>query len=196
MARKRRDLTPQEAELWSQVAKTTKSLRPTPEIPEARAAPKTLREKVTPPREAAYAPPPFTLGQSRVSSASAALIRTEVASERQGALRIDSKTHKRLKQGKLRPEARIDMHGMTLAIAQPALINFILSSQARGLRLVLVITGKGRGDMGPLPTRHGALRFNVPYWLKQRPLAQLVNHVSAAHFRHGGEGAYYVYLRK
>ena len=85
----------------------------------------------------------------------------------------------------------------TLAAAQPELIRFILSCHASGRRLVLVITGKGsRGDVGPLPTRPGALRHQVPYWLHAMPLSSVVQQVTAAHYRHGGEGAYYVYLRR
>lgn len=111
-------------------------------------------------------------------------------------LRMDAKTHRRMNQGKLRPEARLDLHGMTLAAAQPELVHFVMSCHAGGLRLVLVITGKGRGDHGPLPTRPGALRHQVPHWLHCAPLSRLVQQVQAAHFRHGGEGAYYVYLRR
>jgi len=71
-----------------------------------------------------------------------------------------------MSRGKLAPEARIDLHGMTLAEAHPELIRFILSSQAQGLRLVLVITGQGRrgSDDGPIPQRQGILRRQVPDW--------------------------------
>ena len=109
---------------------------------------------------------------------------------------MDARTHRKMTQGKLRPEARLDLHGMTLAAAQPRLMQFILSCHGNGLRLVLVITGKGRGDHGPLPTRPGALRHQVPHWLHSPPLSAVVQQVDAAPFRHGGEGAYYVYLRR
>ena len=87
---------------------------------------------------------------------------------------------------------------MTLNVAQPALTRFILNARTSGLRLVLVITGKGRqgGPDAPLPVRPGALRHNVPHWLHMPPLDQLVLQVKPAHRRHGGEGAYYVYLRR
>lgn len=113
-------------------------------------------------------------------------------------LRMDHKTHRRMSQGKLAPQARIDLHGMTLNVAQPALTRFILNARAEGLRLVLVITGKGRegGRDAPLPVRPGALRHNVPHWLHMAPMGQLVLQVRPAHRNHGGEGAYYVYLRR
>ncbi len=101
-------------------------------------------------------------------------------------------------RGKLKPEARIDLHGMTLAQAHPALNSFILNAHADGLRLVLVITGKGktRSDSGPIPERIGLLRNQVPRWLDMAPLRPLVLQVEESHRRHGGSGAYYVYLRR
>ncbi|SLN30735.1 putative DNA endonuclease SmrA [Roseisalinus antarcticus] len=114
------------------------------------------------------------------------------------AVRMDRKTHTRLKRGKLRPEARIDLHGMTLDAAHPALMNFILSAHADGKRLVLVITGKGkhRDEPGPIPQRLGVLRHQVPQWLRMAPLVGAVLDVTPAHASHGGQGAYYVYLRR
>lgn len=101
-----------------------------------------------------------------------------------------------MSRGKIAPEARIDLHGMTLAVAKSALTGFILSCSASGRRLVLVITGKGKGDHGPLPSRSGALRHEVPHWLDLPPLSRMVLQVVPAHVRHGGGGAYYVYLRR
>ncbi|MEM8658203.1 MAG: Smr/MutS family protein [Pseudomonadota bacterium] len=110
---------------------------------------------------------------------------------------MDAKAYGRLKRGKLRPEARIDLHGMTAERAHGALRGFILDAHARGHRLVLVITGKGR-DIDPHmgPARRGVLRNAVPQWLALPPLAGLVLQITPAHDRHGGAGAYYVYLKR
>ncbi|MDX5351332.1 MAG: Smr/MutS family protein, partial [Paracoccaceae bacterium] len=116
----------------------------------------------------------------------------------QAPLQMDAKTHGKMTRGKLAPEARIDLHGLTLAEAHPELIGFILNAQAQGMRLVLVITGKGkrREDIGPIPQRMGALRHQVPQWQRLPPLGPAVLQVSEAHLKHGGSGAYYVYLRR
>jgi DNA-nicking Smr family endonuclease len=113
-------------------------------------------------------------------------------------LRMDAGTHARMQRGKLAPESRIDLHGLTLAEAHPDLVHFILNAHAAGLRLVLVITGKGklRDDHGPIPQRMGALRHQVPQWLRLPPLGPVVLQVTEAHLKHGGSGAYYVYLRR
>ena len=117
---------------------------------------------------------------------------------RKSPIQMDSKAFGKLKRGKLRPEGRIDLHGMTLDRAHPALTKFILGSHAKGRRLVLVITGKGkmRDEGGPIPVRHGVLRHQVPQWLSMPPLSSAVLQVSQAHISHGGGGAYYVYLRR
>jgi len=99
---------------------------------------------------------------------------------------MDARTHTRMTKGKLAPEARVDLHGLTLAE----------NAQSAGLRLVLVITGKGRMMHEPVPRPIGALRHQVPHWLRLPPLSQAVQQVAEAHLKHGGTGAFYVYLRR
>lgn len=113
-------------------------------------------------------------------------------------LRMDRKAYLRMKRGKTHPEARIDLHGMTIAQAHPALTRFLHDAHLRGLRTVLVITGKGRtgADDGPIPERRGLLKHQVPNWVTIGSLRQIVQQVSEAHFRHGGTGAYYIRLRR
>ena len=198
MAR-RRGLSREDRALWSRVARSATPLRPvaTPDDEAmADAAPPSFVARPAPPL---YSPPPFRIGEAPAAPAKPSRLVPALSPAerlRGGPVRMDAKTYRRMAQGKLRPEARLDLHGMTLAEAQPELIQFIHAARTRGLRLVLVITGKGRGDHGPLPTRPGALRHQVPHWLSSAPLAPLVQQVSAAHLRHGGEGAYYVYLRR
>ncbi|MDO5528417.1 MAG: Smr/MutS family protein [Paracoccus sp. (in: a-proteobacteria)] len=196
MARRWRGLTPEDAELWARVARSATPLAPAPRAPEPKALPKapTLPR---PPElaSAARAVPAPTPRRGLVSHSLA-----PTPAEALGALplRMDTKLHRKLSSGKLRPEARLDLHGMTLAEAHAALIGFVRSSHARGLRLLLVITGKGsrQSEDAPWMIRPGALRHNVPHWLVAAPLGVLVQQVTPASRRHGGEGAYYVYLRR
>lgn len=113
-------------------------------------------------------------------------------------LQMDRKQHQRMRRGKSVPDARIDLHGMTLNQAHPRLIGFVQTAYSRGHRMVLVITGKGKHkpDTDPIPTRFGVLKHQVPLWLRSGILAPIVLQVETAHIRHGGEGAYYVYLRR
>ena len=190
----RRKLTPDEIALWRQVAETAQRLHPERDTHD-RPAPKPTPRK-TPTKRA----DPFTVGMAAKPRSDNAHNLVPPLSERlaDAPVHMDRKAYTRLRRGKLRPEARIDLHGMTLDRAHGTLTAFILRAQAQGKRLVLVITGKGRDrdEGGPIPVRRGVLRHQVPAWLSAPPLAQAVLQVSQAHISHGGEGAYYVYLRR
>lgn len=142
--------------------------------------------------------PAFRVGQKTNAVRPHDVMRPLVDRLSAGPVNMDNKSFGKMKRGKIKPEARIDLHGMTMAEAHPELVAFILGSQAVGRRLVLVITGKGkdRDDGGPIPTRHGILRHQVPQWLALAPLSQAILQVTPAHLKHGGHGAYYVYLRR
>jgi len=113
-------------------------------------------------------------------------------------VKMDKKSFSRMNKGRLMPEGKLDLHGMTLSQAHPALTSFILRSQSAGKRLVLVVTGKGKDKPSYdfMPVQRGILRHQVPQWLRMQPVASFVLQVSQAHIKHGGEGAYYVYLRR
>jgi DNA-nicking Smr family endonuclease len=117
---------------------------------------------------------------------------------------LDGNTADRLRRGQMDPQARLDLHGMTESTAHRALTTFLRGASARGLRLVLIVTGKG----GKLPApdapfdleldgrARGVLKTMTPRWLAEPELAGFVADVRLSHRRHGGAGALYVYLRK
>jgi DNA-nicking Smr family endonuclease len=115
---------------------------------------------------------------------------------------LDGRTAERLRRGMLKPEARLDLHGLTEDSAHRALVTFLRSASARGLRLVIVVTGKGLKQPAPdepfdMEQRtRGILKTMTPRWLAEPELVQFVADVRSAHRRHGGAGALYVYLRK
>ena len=118
-----------------------------------------------------------------------------------GPAAIEPRLARRLSRGSVQVEARLDLHGMRQHQAQQALFDFLLFSQKRGRRLVLVITGKGRSgtedEAGFMPARDaGSLRRALPRWLALPRFADLVISCSPAHRRDGGEGAYYMRIRK
>lgn len=199
---RRRKLRPEEQELWQQVARTADPLHPRPSRTEGGAAkPPPLAAEPAPASAPAPRMPisPFAVGDRALPATETHVFPRTTADRLHAApLRMDAKAFTRLKRGKLDPESRIDLHGMTLDRAHGALTHFILRAQTSGLRLVLVITGKGlREDpYDSMPRRRGVLKSQVPQWLQMAPLGQAVLQVSPAHRRHGGDGAYYVYLRR
>lgn len=195
MSRRPRKLSPEERELWGRVAQTAKALHPTRPLA---ADPVLPKPDAAPPKK-----PRPEVGDFRIGERVEARFRHDLAPSiadrlAQAPIRMDRKQHREMLRGKLRPEATLDLHGMTLAEAHPELIRFVLNAHAGGRRLVLVITGKGkRGlDDGPIPLRQGVLRHQVPHWLHLPPLGAVVMQVTEAHLKHGGSGAYYVYLRR
>ena len=182
MSRKTRRLTPEEEKLWKKVADTTSPLeRTSPGLPFSKTTPKPKEEK-----RPTYIPPKFQVGEKAQPDTAIRLPEKPV--------QMDRKALTKMKRGKKSPDARIDLHGMTAATAHTALIAFLLRAHSEQKRLVLVITGKGRtAEDG---SRVGILKRQVPHWLEQPPLRQIVLQTAEAHQRHGGSGALYVYLRR
>lgn len=194
MSRRTRGLSAEERALWDRVAGTAKPLRPQP----AHSASHDTAPKARLPKPKSE-PMDFRIGDlARPLTAMhdlAPTIEERLASQ---TVRMDRRAHRDLTRGKLAPEGRIDLHGMTLAEAHPELVRFVMNAHSAGKRLILVITGKGRrgDDRGPVPQRVGVLRHQVPVWLTQPPLGAVVLQITPAHMKHGGMGAYYVYLRR
>ena len=102
---------------------------------------------------------------------------------------IDGATRRRLAQGQIPIEGRLDLHGLTAAQAERRLARFVDQAVRTGVRCVLVITGKGSEGKG-------VLRRLVPLWLKTQPLSSRVLAISQARQADGGGGALYVMLRR
>jgi DNA-nicking Smr family endonuclease len=103
-----------------------------------------------------------------------------------GKTRVQPKQFKALKQGQIRPEARLDLHGFHVEEAGITLTQFIQHTHAQKMRCVLVIHGKG-GRFHEPPI----LKAHVNHWLKQLPQV-LAFH--SAKPRDGGFGAVYILM--
>lgn len=104
---------------------------------------------------------------------------------------FDRPTHKKISKGRIQIDGRVDLHGLIQSEAYSLLLHFLQSACYRGLRHVLVITGKGTS-----PGSEGALRHSVPRWLATPPFRQLVASFDDAARHHGGVGALYLRLRR
>lgn len=191
--RRPRHVSSDERALWDRVADTAQPLDPARSV----ALPDVIATKPKP----VISPDPlprFSVGQKANHKRANDVLPGIADRLARAPVTMDSKSFGKMKRGKLKPEGRIDLHGMTMDQAHPELMGFILNSQAMGRRLVLVITGKGklRDEGGPMPARHGILRHQVPQWMALPPLSQAILQVTPAHLTHGGHGAYYVYLRR
>jgi DNA-nicking Smr family endonuclease len=104
---------------------------------------------------------------------------------------IERPVQKKIAKGRLQLEARIDLHGLVQSEAHAMLLGFLVHAHERGLRHVLVITGKG-SSMGS----EGALKRAVPLWFSKPEFRFLISGYETASRGHGGEGALYVRLAR
>lgn len=104
---------------------------------------------------------------------------------------FDRSTQTKLARGQLPLDGRIDLHGMTQTQAHAALARFIATARRREWRTLLVITGKGRVSEGG-----GVLRRLLPLWLQEEPFRAHVLALTPAQQKDGGNGAFYLRLRK
>jgi DNA-nicking Smr family endonuclease len=196
MGRRRRGLSAEDTALWAEVARSAKPLRPAAASQQPPPAPPAPVPGPAADRPA-DPPPPATIRPNPRPSTHLHAAAEPVSALGPSTPGLDRRTAERLRRGRTEPQARIDLHGHTLDRAHGALIRFIRDGHGAGLRCVLVITGKGRQrqDEWGMP-RQGVLRDSVPRWLTLPPLATLVVGIYPAHQKHGGGGAFYVYLRK
>ncbi len=104
-----------------------------------------------------------------------------------------------MKRGKLQPEFILDLHGMNTIIAQKKSIEFIKSNYLNGKRLLLIITGKGKSSRTSFfknGAQIGIIRKSLKSWLYESDMRTKILGIVSSHINHGGEGAFYIYLKK
>ncbi len=110
---------------------------------------------------------------------------------------IERRLKRELARGRGAIDGALDLHGMNQAEAHQALRGFLRYSQARGARLVIVVTGKGGPPGEPMfGEERGVLRRLTPHWLREPDLRSIVLGFEEAGRAHGGSGALYVRLRR
>jgi len=183
----RRQLTEEERALWSGVARSIKPLRASWRAATGQSAADTaISEKKIPARP--------SVSERVVRSPSA----VETPRPKIKPLApLDRRLRQRVARGNEPIDARLDLHGHTQARAHTALLGFLKRAQRDGVRLALIVTGKGsaRGDDFASGER-GVLKRQVPLWLALPEFRPFVLGFEAAHVGHGGDGALYVRLRR
>jgi len=156
----------------------------------------TVTDSITPLRRTSDAPKDTRAGRARETAATAQAGAAQAARTTSAAVvtPLGRRTRSRIARGRLAIEARLDLHGLTQSEAHASLLRFLRAASNRGARLVLVITGKGRRT--PADGKPGVLRYQLPRWLELPEFRALVVGFEQAHAAHGGEGAFYVQLRR
>ena len=167
---KEEKLSAEQCKLWDEVTRSTQTLDNKNPVEENTNAKKNNLGGVVKPEEASEI--------KLLSQSANEPFQRKVILENSQKVKMDMKAFTKLKKGKLEPEDILDLHGMTLETAFPALSSFISSAHSTQKRLVLVITGKGKNtDPGyAVPQRNGVLRSQVPIWLKEARLSSPVSY--------------------
>jgi DNA-nicking Smr family endonuclease len=173
-----RRLTDEEIALWTEVARSVSRRRgavlPAPSKPRAPKAPEQAEAAAPAPATKPARPRPLPLAP------------------------IERRLKRELARGRAEIDGALDLHGLNQGEAHQALRGFLRYSQARGARLVIIVTGKGGplDEPAPLGQERGVLRRLAPHWLREPDLRQVVLGFEEAGRAHGGSGALYVRLRR
>jgi DNA-nicking Smr family endonuclease len=196
-----RPVTPDEAALWSLTTRSVAPVKVKPRVaahaaepaPAAPATPQPTGTGLAGAKKVRSAVPP------RIAPARAAAPPTPPVP----AAEFERRALRKVATGKVGIDATLDLHGLQRSDAHARLRAFLRNSQAKGHRMLLIITGKGgEAETGDRLARtlgspgRGILRRSVPEWLEEPELRSVVLGYTTAGLRHGGSGALYVRLRK
>lgn len=102
---------------------------------------------------------------------------------------MDKNSFEKMKKGKTKIDAKLDLHGIGLHEARFIFYEFVENARAQNKRCVLVITGKG--SFGG-----GVIRDNLPHWINDSLISDNILSFCTSQPKDGGSGAFYVMLRK
>ena len=95
----------------------------------------------------------------------------------------------------------IDLHGYTLDQANKYIESLIIKSYEEGINKLIVVTGKGlhsQNEKDPYVSKKlSILKYSVPEFIsKNKNLTKIINEITDAKIEDGGEGAFYIFLKK
>jgi DNA-nicking Smr family endonuclease len=171
----KRPLKPDEKRAWARVAKTVRarSGQTPPEMP-------ALENILPQPTQIHSTPTHGVVGKKTDKPAPRPPVKAPIQNRGK---------ERRIRRGQAAIGATLDLHGHTQDSAHNLLVRFLGRQRTSGTACVLVITGKGRAGTG-------ILRKRLIDWLGTAEARSLVSGYAQAHRKHGGSGAWYVFLRK
>ena len=108
---------------------------------------------------------------------------------------------RQFKKKKIFRTRSIDLHGYTIDHAHEVCKEFIFKSYADKINKLIIVTGKGlhsKNEMNPYVSKDlSILKYSVPNYIKKNSdLMRLIREITDASIEDGGEGAFYIYLKK
>jgi len=105
---------------------------------------------------------------------------------------LDLRILRRLRSGEFAYQAYLDLHGLSIAAARPAVEAFVSRAFLDGHRCVLIVHGRGRNSKDNVPV----LKERLKSWLAHGRIGRAVLAFTSARPADGGTGAVYVLLRR
>ena len=95
----------------------------------------------------------------------------------------------------------IDLHGLSLQNANNIIEEFIIQCFKKNVNKIIVITGKGlrsKSIENPYVSKDlSILKHSVPNFIKSKTnLMKIINKIEEANIEYGGQGAFYIFLKK
>ena len=194
---RRRSLSDDEKSLWNKVTKDIRPVQPPRKIDETPIIATGPSDRRT---------PPITVSRHALRSSAAIPYAPRSLPPAFGA--GDPAVDKRVARGKLPIERTIDLHGDTRTVAQIRLQRFVGDAYRDQCRCILVVTGKGGAASASSMARRrsssdeemtwtgGVLRAAFLEWVEGPDMRGMISRVSKARPKDGGDGAFYVFLRR
>jgi DNA-nicking Smr family endonuclease len=114
--------------------------------------------------------------------------------------KLPNKDDKLKKKSSLKIKS-IDLHGYTLDQANKFIESFIIKSYEENINKLIVVTGKGlhsQNEKDPYVSKElSILKYSVPEFIsKNKNLMNIIHEITDANIEDGGEGAFYIFLKK
>ena len=107
---------------------------------------------------------------------------------------LDRSTSENLRRGKIQIEGRLDLHGYGYDDAKNTVEQFVGDAYFSNKRCVLIITGKGSVKFSKMSS--GIIKQSLPIWISEGNLKNMILGFSIARPKDGGDGAFYILLRR
>jgi DNA-nicking Smr family endonuclease len=113
---------------------------------------------------------------------------------------LPNKDNKRIKEKNFVIKS-IDLHGYTLEEANNSIQDFINKSYEDNINKLIVVTGKGlhsNNEKNPYVSKElSILKYSVPEFIKKNiDLMKKISEIKSANIEDGGDGAFYIYLKR
>ena len=106
-----------------------------------------------------------------------------------------------IQERRIKKNLTFDLHGYSLEDANKKIKDLIIEARSKGVSKLTIVTGKGlhsQNEKDPYVSKElGILKYSVPDYIKKnKELMSMIINIKEANMDDGGNGAFYIYLKK